>query len=215
MSRTATLTALLPETGEEQNWELEGDRFILGRRPPADIVLPWPTISRRHACITRTSEGYFIADLDSANGTFVNGKRVNKDPHRILAGDEIVLGGVVVLHFEDPEETLSISGPGRLEGIWVDEERRNVYVDGQILSPPLSAAQFALLALLYRQEGQVVSREKIIAGVWPDSNPQGVSKDALNALIKRLRHRLRATHPKQEYIEVLRGHGLRLRPPGD
>jgi len=79
-----------------------------------------------------------------------------------------------------------------------------------------------VLLLLYQVEGSVVTREEIIQEVWPEADPAGVSESALNGLIKRLRQRLRET-PIQalgkegalEYLEVLRGHGLRLSQPGD
>jgi len=49
--------------------------------------------------------------------------------------------------------------------------------------------------------------------VWPDVEPSGVSGEAVDGLFKRLRARLRETQPAREYIEVLRGHGVRLVQP--
>jgi two-component system catabolic regulation response regulator CreB len=81
------------------------------------------------------------------------------------------------------------------------------------VDPPLSPTQFALLELLYRSPGRVISHPELIAAVWPEADPEGVSKDAVNSLIKRLRARLRQVQPARDYIEVLRGHGLRLITP--
>lgn len=86
-------------------------------------------------------------------------------------------------------------------------------MDGRRVEPPLSAAQFALLSLLYHLAGQVISRSQIIAAVWPGVEPSGVSGEAVDGLIKRLRVRLRETQPAREYIEVLRGQGMRLVQP--
>ncbi len=49
---------------------------VLGRDGVCDVVFPTKTISRRHARILQTSAGFFIEDLNSVNGTYVNGKRI-------------------------------------------------------------------------------------------------------------------------------------------
>lgn len=55
-----------------------GDRpLIIGRSPDVDVVINDTNVSRRHAEVWRTSEGVAIRDLDSTNGTFVNGHRVS------------------------------------------------------------------------------------------------------------------------------------------
>ncbi len=83
-------------------------------------------------------------------------------------------------------------------------------MDGRKVEPRLSAAQFSLLALLYHSAGEMVMRQQIIAAVWPGVAPAGVSGEAVDGLIKRLRARLRETRPGRDYLEVRRGHGLRL-----
>ncbi len=54
-----------------------GDRaLVIGRSPEIDVVINDSNVSRRHAEVWRTSEGVAIRDLQSTNGTFVNGHRV-------------------------------------------------------------------------------------------------------------------------------------------
>jgi len=207
--------------GQPGRWALDKDEYLIGRQAPADLVAPLPRVSRRHARISRRELGYYLTDLGSRNGTFVNGQPIGSEPHRLHDTDEIVLGGAIMFRFNDPSETMEGPSLGRLTGVWIDEKTHAVWVDAQPVEPPLSSAQFTLLALLYRSAGQVVSRAQIIATVWPDVDPAGVSTEAVNGLIKRLRKRLRETPPhgepdellRQEYIEVLRGHGLRLIHP--
>jgi len=210
MTKTACLTGKLPSEVETQTWALEGETFFIGRHPSAEITLPLLPISRQHAKITNTPLGYFIEDLGSRNGTFVNGEPLGDEPQPLSAGDEIVLGGEVVLYFNDPYETIDGKLLGRMEGVWINPQTGAVWVDALLVKPPLSVIQHALLSLLYQAEGKIVSRESIVAHVWPDVDPGGISTDAVNGLIKRLRARLRDTQPDREYIEVLRGHGLRL-----
>lgn len=198
-----------------REWRLEAPEYLVGREPPADVVIPLPRVSRRHARITRGERGYAICDLGSRNGTFVNGQLIGDTPVSLSDGDQIVFGGTIEMSFQNLRETAHGPRIGRLNGVWMNEATHEVWVDGKPVEPPLSAAQLTLLGLLYRAAGQVISRQQIVAAVWPDSNPAGVGEEAVDGLIKRLRARLRATQPKREYLEVLRGHGLRLARPDD
>jgi len=196
-----------------QKWFVRKDAFLIGRVAPADLVLDLPRISRRHAQIERQAAGYFLVDLNSRNGTYVNGEPVGEMPRRVQDGDEIVFGGVATFRFHDPDETRAGPKLGRLRGVWVNPELQTVWVDAQPVDPPLSPAQFALLMLLYNRVGQIVSREEIVTAVWPNTNPAGISNEAVDGLIKRLRKRLRDYSFKQEYLQVVRGRGVRLNSP--
>ncbi len=70
--------------------ELVARETIIGRHPSCDIVLPESTISRRHARIRREGEQFFIDDLGSQHGTFINGQRIT-GPKRLTTGDRIQL----------------------------------------------------------------------------------------------------------------------------
>ena len=212
MSNVAWLTGRLAD-GESIHWVLRKDASIIGREEPADFVLPLPRISRQQARLTRQEKIYYLADLGSRNGTFVNGKPVSETPQRLADGDEIVLAGVMILRFHDPNETITGPRLGRLHGVWINEASHETWVDGRSVTPPLSAPQFTLLNLLYDSPGQAISRAQIIAAVWPEVDPTGVSEEAVDGLIKRLRARLREVQPDREYIEVVRGYGLRLNGP--
>jgi len=196
MSEVAVLVGPQPD-GQPDRWALDSDEFLIGRDARADLVVPQPRLSRQHARISRVEPCYYLTDLGSRNGTFVNGRPIGAEPHRLYDGDEIVLGGAVVFRFHDPNETLESPRLGRLKGVWLDEETRAVWVDAQLVEPALSPAQFTLLALLYHSAGQVVSRAQIVAAVWPDVDAAGVSSEAVDGLIKRLRKRLRDTQSRK------------------
>src|SRR5947199_1660892 len=55
---------------------LDGDRFVLGRNPECQIVIPVTSVSREHAQILRVQGKYYIEDLSSRNGTFVNNQQI-------------------------------------------------------------------------------------------------------------------------------------------
>lgn len=198
--------------GHVQAWALTERVTIIGRKPPAHIVLPYSSISRRHAQIEQRDFGYYLTDLGSRNGTFINGSPAT-EPTFLKGGDQLVLGGIVALTFNDPDETAVGERLGRLQGVWIDPLSNAVWIDSVPVEPPLSPSQLALLRLLYEHENVIVSREQVVATIWPEDDPAGISGEAVDGLIKRLRKRLRRVQPAHEYVDVVRGHGLRLRDP--
>jgi adenylate cyclase len=63
---------LITKNGRVYNFSLLGDETTIGRSDDNDIVLPGPTVSRNHARIAKTKDGYLLTDLGSLNGTEVN-----------------------------------------------------------------------------------------------------------------------------------------------
>lgn len=78
------------KTQEEQDYDLPQDNILIGRTNTCDIELPIKSISRRHAEITRENQDYFLSDLASGNGTFLNNKKLNPHEKNLLrSGDTI------------------------------------------------------------------------------------------------------------------------------
>jgi pSer/pThr/pTyr-binding forkhead associated (FHA) protein len=73
-----------------QRTVIEGPVLQIGRAPGCDIVLDDKNVSRRHAEIRRRGPVVVLIDLDSTNGTIVNGRRVREHP--LADGDRISLG---------------------------------------------------------------------------------------------------------------------------
>lgn len=209
-----TIAWLLLIDDPSQRWFLDKAETIIGRRAPADVILAFPQISRQHARIEKRELGYFLTDLGSRNGTFVNGTPLPAhNVRRLIGGDEIVFGGALSLRFEDPDETTRAPALGRLQGVWINPQTHAVWVDALPVKPPLSEAQFILLDLLYHAQGRIVTRDEIIAAVWHNVDSAGVSEEAVDGLIKRLRKKLRADSNTPDYLQVIRGRGLRLIHP--
>jgi pSer/pThr/pTyr-binding forkhead associated (FHA) protein len=76
-------------------WELGESPVAVGRGKSADVVIADATLSRRHFVVERDGEKYFLKDLDSENGTWVDGHRAKTTQlhHHdcILAGRTIFL----------------------------------------------------------------------------------------------------------------------------
>ena len=92
----------------------------------------------------------------------------------------------------------------------IDKGTRRVWVRGKELDPPLSPAQYRLLELLVDADGQVIGRDDIIRTVWPEDIEEGITEQAIDALVRRLRDRLAEAGPENQYIITVRGHGFRL-----
>jgi len=92
----------------------------------------------------------------------------------------------------------------------IDMETRRVYVHGVEARPSLSNEQFRLLSYLYERAGRVVPREELVQHVWPDAHSEGVSEEALDALVRRVRERIVQAGGERSYIVTLRGQGFRL-----
>jgi DNA-binding winged helix-turn-helix (wHTH) protein len=78
------------------------------------------------------------------------------------------------------------------------------------LIPPLSVSQYDLLVCLYEHQGSVVTREEVVEAVWKNEEAVGVTEQALDALVRRLRDRLKKNDPTHEYIVTIRGVGFKL-----
>ena len=79
----------------------------LGRDPANQVTVGDPAVSRKHCTISEVSSGTFeIADLDSHNGTFVNGVQVSRTP--IQHGDRIRIGSSEFVFLTGPDEDAAL-----------------------------------------------------------------------------------------------------------
>lgn len=75
---------------EGMTYALSNDETLIGRNPTTDITLVDENISREHAIVLRDGDAFSIEDLQSTNGTKVNGKGIRSQP--LHPGDEIQVG---------------------------------------------------------------------------------------------------------------------------
>ena len=91
MSEQIENPAIVVLNGEmaSHNWILDKDELVLGRDDSCDIVIPQRQISRQHLVFRRMNEGkFYLEDLESKNGTWLNGNRVEDVPMKLSDGDE-------------------------------------------------------------------------------------------------------------------------------
>jgi len=195
-----------------QRWKLS-KTIVLGREQTCDVVITDRQISRFHARLTPTPEGVILEDLGSKNGTHHNGTSLVA-PVVLQDGDFVFIATTQQFVFLVSDATVPlIDGSPSSGRLMVDLKSRRVWVNHQQLVPPLSAQQFKLLWMLYENKGEVVTRPELVMEVWGEDQSAGVSDQALDALIRRLRDRIAALDPDHQYINTVRGHGIRLDNP--
>jgi phosphoserine phosphatase RsbU/P len=80
----------------EQSYALDGETMVLGRQNDSTVCLTGKNVSRHHAQILRRGSGYFIEDMGSSNGTFLNGQKLNAySPQSFTDEDRIQIGSYV------------------------------------------------------------------------------------------------------------------------
>ncbi len=81
-----------------ESFTIDDERVSIGRTPDAGVFLDDVTVSRNHALLVHRQDGYYIDDLGSLNGTYVNRRRI--ESHRLEDGDEIQIGKYKLSYLE-------------------------------------------------------------------------------------------------------------------
>lgn len=206
-----------------QHWVLDNAEMTLGRDDICDIVIPMRQISRQHLLFRIDSGSFVVEDLESKNGTWVNGYRLT-GMRELSDGDEIRIAKDIRLRFVGSGITAPVtqnlpdvipSAALRGTRLRLDPESRQVYIQNEEVDPPLSLPQYRLLELLFAMQGGVCTRDEVVEAVWPEAMGDGVSEQAIDALVRRLRDRLSEVDPEHQYVVTVRGHGFRLDNPQD
>jgi len=82
------------ESGQRRDFPMQGGMLTIGRKDDCDVRVPLAEVSRHHARILLKNDQVILVDLGSANGTYLNNRRVKKE-HDLKPGDHIVIGPVV------------------------------------------------------------------------------------------------------------------------
>ena len=97
---------------EDGSYPLEGQGpWSIGRSEENDIVIQDPNVSRRHARLLRSENGFIVEDLDSTNGTLLDGAPIGHE--RIENGDELTFGGITARFVRRMESQSPSSRQGR------------------------------------------------------------------------------------------------------
>jgi hypothetical protein len=190
--------------------------IVLGRGGEGhrcDITLSERQVSRRHAEIYLDHGRYFLKDLGSKNGTYLNGQPVI-GAVELHDNDEIQIALCERIRFIGADATLPLAEIQPMTTLRIDRQSRQAWIGQTEITPPLSPAQYHLLELLYDKVNSVCSRDEIVSVVWATADREGVTEQAIDALVRRLRDRISEVDPDGQYVLTVRGHGFRLDPTG-
>lgn len=120
---------ITPSVGKRWTYSVEKPLIKIGRSPHCDVPVDDPLVSREHCLVQMKSEGPFIEDLASANGTLVNEQRVTQA--RLNAGDKIRVGLSEIVFVQvpggepgPPSGPVQPEEPGPMPAPGSDVERR-------------------------------------------------------------------------------------------
>jgi len=98
---------LIKNNGKHKMFSLSEGSTVLGRRHDCDLRIPLASVSRRHCQINLLHNSIKMRDLNSSNGTFVNGNSINETD--IKAGDKIKIGPLnFILQVDGVPEEFSV-----------------------------------------------------------------------------------------------------------
>ncbi len=181
----------------------------MGRAVENDVVIVSKRASREHARIWREGRKWFLEDLGSTNGTFLNDQRVLA-PALLRDGDRVAIGEVLFI-FHDPDTTTRETPFPELE---VNLQAGVVRLNRYAIS--LSPKEFALLAYLFERRGRVCSKDEIGRAVWTEyQSDSGIYDYQIENLVRRLRTKIETDPNSPQLLLTMRGLGYKLMTQSD
>jgi DNA-binding response OmpR family regulator len=168
-----------------------------------EIVVKRKIVSRLHAKIEREGPRYYLRDTKSANGTFVNGQRIN-EAHLLKGDDMIGLGAPkALLRFDDPDPTAPL-----ISRLYYDESAMIFLLDEQPLT--LTPNERRLLLYLYQHVGDICTRENCAVAIWQRPYDHRLDAHALDRTLSNLRRKVHQIDPNTDIIITHRSVGYEL-----
>jgi hypothetical protein len=221
------VASLIVKRGDAEDvgkiFNLNSPHTVVGRltsQNKPDIELSADVISRQHLEIVQQGSGYWVKDLGSTNGTMLNDDRIiSGNLYELKHNARIGLGvegmsAHTVLVFKESDDTNIMHGKEAAAGkpvswLQVDEGKKEAVVDGK--QKKLSKKEYDLLLLLYRNAGNICSRDDIIEAVWPESQDTSAISDAtIDQLIHRLREKVEPEPARPSRIVSKKAFGYML-----
>lgn len=151
--------------------QLRDHRVTVGAAADNDLLLNEPTVSRHHAALQRRAGRWYVVDLGSTNGTYLNGRRVvAASPAPLERGDELHFGNArfgLVAPGDDLEQVIA----GRNQGPTRAARRGPRRVGAALAAVALSARGRAQAPLLRRRRNLRGSRISMLTARWSSSHP--------------------------------------------
>ena len=193
----------------QRSYQLIEDIYTIGRAVSCQIIVydDRKLVSRVHATIERSGLRYMLHDANSANGTFVNGQRIQRS-HMLTHDDAIGLGAPrELLRFVDPDPTAFAN-----DDLVYNPQSMTFLIGKKAVD--LTHAQHKLLMHLYNHAYSVCTKEACAEALWGANWAPGMDAGTLDQAISMLRKRLAEVKPDMQFIQTKRGLGYMLVPSG-
>jgi hypothetical protein len=196
---------------------INGSLVTAGNSDAVNIKLENRYVSRRHFQVRLDDDVFYISDLGSTNGTYLNGTKLTANEENVIRdGDKVGLGvDQVLLTFSGPARTvrldtaeISQATRGSHSELVVDSSARDIWVRGKKLSA-LPRKEFDIIECLFQNRGQAVSRDEIAAAGWPE-RPDDVPNADIDQYIRRLRRKIEETPSDPKIILTRVGYGYTI-----
>jgi peroxiredoxin len=188
---TGRLVAIDPSAGEPLEFVLLKAEVSLGSDETNDFAINSGSVSRRHAIIRSRAGRYEVTDLNSTNGTFVNGQRV-KGSIELERGDELRIGGVRFV-VAAPNRDTSASGSRRVRRRWFVSGRTIAEIILVAFVIGFGSAQY-LAYITYGEQNRLLLGKTVPV---PAGQPQGTNGAGLRpALPQRAESAAAAPRPR-------------------
>lgn len=113
--------------------------------------------------------------------------------------------------FEDYVKNRNKSGEVQSEKITFNPDTKEIKKGGLVVSDLLTSSEYKLLKFMVENEGKILDRDEIINAVWKDlSSTAGVSEQALDQLIFRLRKKIEENPNSPIYLQTVKGRGFKF-----
>ena len=164
----------------------------------------------------RSHFGYIWSHLDDREKKLVvalaGGERLHQDQLWSLSRKGYVIdGNLFSIAFAEFVSQMEKGKPVPKQGVFVDERSGDVWVEGELLTQPLTELEHELLAYLYKRCNQICTRDDIAIAVWGEQAIEGVTDAQIDQLVRRVRLGIEPDPANPRYIETVRGRGHRLR----
>ncbi|HLF77279.1 MAG TPA: FHA domain-containing protein [Dehalococcoidia bacterium] len=194
---------------------LTEERITIGRDAGCDLVLPSQFVSRYHAEVRQNGDSFELVDLDSRNGTALNGRRIQpNEPYALKNGDGFLIDEFTIdVVAEDSADTLQRAYRTGDE-LYVDVQAMEVWIGDRNLELR-QARVLKLLAYMYANRGRVCTEDELGNHVWgtgQDAIPGASMFDSnsLHQLIYLARRAIESKPRQPEYLINVPGLGYRL-----
>ncbi|MFC7678799.1 FHA domain-containing protein [Paenibacillus sp. GCM10028914] len=191
-----------------------------GKQWNPDIPFDNVFVSRKHAALIYKNGLFYIKDLNSKHGTFVNQERLAPSEEKVLEHSDLIAlaGDLIVLSFSSVsmDETMDITPQMKQmaaykpsDRVELDPFKQEFVFEEEVYA--FSEKEYKCIEILINHKNQFVSKEQMKCWIWPErSYSEGdvpdVSAEELNALIYRVRKKTRHILS----IESIRGRGYIL-----